>query len=106
MRGWALDRTIEPSPCLPVSAKAVKLKSAAKVTLEVGAKSAIKARAEKLHSSLALCDHEPALRYITSNSAVATVSEKGVIKAVGKGKCTVADITHNGAKATVKVTVK
>ena len=88
------------------NAKSVKLKSAAKVTLKVGEKSGIKARAVKLHSSLALCDHEPALRYYTSDKNVATVSGKGVIRAKGKGKCTVVIIAHNGAKATVKVTVK
>ncbi len=40
----------------------------------------------------------------TGNKAVATV-ENGVITAVGKGSCTIAAVTSNGLKATLRVTV-
>ena len=44
--------------------------------------------------------------YITSNAKVATVSPTGVIKAVGKGACTVYVMADNGVCARIKVTVK
>ena len=44
--------------------------------------------------------------YITSNAKVATVSPTGVIKAVGKGTCTVYVMADNGVCARIKVTVK
>ena len=44
--------------------------------------------------------------YITSNAKVATVSPIGVIKAVGKGTCTVYVMADNGVCARIKVTVK
>lgn len=44
--------------------------------------------------------------YITSNAKVATVSSAGVIKAVGKGTCTVYVMAENGVCARIKVTVK
>lgn len=45
-------------------------------------------------------------RFITSNAKVATVSSTGVIKAVGKGTCTVYVMADNGVCARIKVTVK
>lgn len=45
-------------------------------------------------------------RFITSNAKVATVSSTGVIKAVGKGTCTVYVMSENGVCAKIKVTVK
>ena len=47
-----------------------------------------------------------ALSYESSNGAVATVSKKGVIKAVGKGKCIVYVYAQNGFSKKIKVTVK
>lgn len=46
------------------------------------------------------------LTWSTSNSDVVTVTEKGVIKAVGKGEATITVKTSNGKKVTCKVTVK
>ena len=50
--------------------------------------------------------HIQKLRYFTTDSKVATVSGNGVIRAVGKGSCTVYVLSINGMKASVKVTVK
>ena len=53
-----------------------------------------------------LLDHEPALRYVTSDPSVATVSKSGKVKAKGKGKCTIYVQTINGICQKCKVTVK
>ena len=46
------------------------------------------------------------ITYISSKKTVATVTSKGVIKAVGKGTCYVYAYTQNGVFAKIKVTVK
>jgi hypothetical protein len=46
------------------------------------------------------------LAYETSNAKVATISSKGVIKAVGKGTCYVYAYAQNGVFKKVKVVVK
>ena len=88
------------------NAKAVKLKSAKKVTLKTSGKSRIRASVVKLHPSLKLNDHTAVLRYYTSDKRVATVNAGGVIRARRKGRCTVTIITSNGMSATVEVRVK
>ena len=45
------------------------------------------------------------LKWRTSNSKVATVTQKGLVKAVGKGTATITVKTDNGKKATCKITV-
>jgi len=47
-----------------------------------------------------------AMRYESSNTAVATVSKKGVVKAMGKGRCFVYAYAQNGVAKKVKVVVK
>ena len=47
-----------------------------------------------------------AVSYETSNAKVATVSKKGVIKGVKKGKCKIYAYAQNGVCAVIKVTVK
>lgn len=51
-------------------------------------------------------NHVSAVRYKSSNSGVATVSKKGVIKGLKKGACTVYCYAPNGVYKAVKVTVK
>ena len=51
-------------------------------------------------------NHVSAVRYKSSNSGVATVSKKGVIKGIKKGACTVYCYAPNGVYKAVKVTVK
>ncbi|MBP5306168.1 MAG: Ig-like domain-containing protein, partial [Lachnospiraceae bacterium] len=50
--------------------------------------------------------HAATLRYLSSDTKVATVTKSGKIKAVGKGKCYVYVYTNNGFNKKVKVTVK
>ena len=46
------------------------------------------------------------ISYETSNAKVATVSKKGIIKGVKKGKCKIYAYAQNGVCVTIKVTVK
>ncbi len=46
------------------------------------------------------------VRYLTSNSNVATVDKNGNIKAVGKGTCYVYALSRNGVSSKIKITVK
>jgi hypothetical protein len=50
--------------------------------------------------------HATEFRYATSDSAIATVSKKGVVKGVGKGTCSVYVYSRNGYTKEVKVTVQ
>ena len=52
-----------------------------------------------------LINHDAKLRYISSNPAVATVSAKGKVKAVGAGSCDIYVLTLNGIWQRVPVTV-
>lgn len=51
-------------------------------------------------------EHTAQIRYLSSNKAVATVTEKGKIKAVGKGTCYVYACAQNGEYCKVKVTIE
>ena len=51
-------------------------------------------------------DHGLSFQCFSTNEAVATVTNNGKIKAVGKGTCYVYVVAINGAKAKVKVVVK
>ena len=83
-----------------LSAKAVTLKKGKTAPLKVTVKK--ENAKKKLHKA----SDVPQLRYTSSNKAVATVNNKGQIKAVGKGGCTIEVIALNGVSTTVKVTVK
>ena len=50
--------------------------------------------------------HHLGFRYETSNKKVATVTADGVIKAVGKGKCTIIVYTQNGVYKEISVRVR
>jgi len=78
------------------------------VSLKVGEKYTIKAKVNKLKKGKKLMpsSHTAKLRYISSNSKIATVSKIGKVKGVSKGKCTVYVYAHNGACKKVKVTVR
>ena len=51
-------------------------------------------------------DHAPKLRYVTSNSKIATVTKSGKITAKGSGTCYIVAFAHNGVSKSIKVTVK
>ena len=76
--------------------------------LKVGKKATIKGKAilvDKTKKPLS-DKHAKELRFASSDKKVATVTEKGVIKAVGKGTCTIYVYARNGYARKVKVTVR
>lgn len=75
-----------------------------KVTLKPGKSAAIKAKL--LYSDGCIDNHVAIIRHYSSNSRVATVNSKGVIKAKRKGTCTIYYYAQNGLCKKVKVTVK
>lgn len=87
--------------------KKVKVKKSS-YKLSKGKTAKIKAKTYKVYKKKKELSnkHATKFRYATSNSSVATVSKKGVIKAVGKGTCKVYVYARNGCTKAVKVTVK
>jgi hypothetical protein len=75
-----------------------------KATLEVGERKTIKAT---VSPAAAVKSENDLLTYTSSNEAVATVTNKGVIKAVGAGKATITVKTTDvsGRTAKIKITV-
>ena len=89
------------------NAKDIKL-SKTKYTIAKGKSVTIKAKTilvDKNKKQLSDA-HAKEFRYATSNSKVATVSKKGVVKAVGKGTCDVYVYSRNGYAKKVNITVK
>ncbi len=84
------------------NAKSLKLNKT-KVTLKKG--KTFKIKAKEIKQSKKLKKHR-SICYESSNTKVATVSKKGVIKAKAKGSCTVYVYAQNGMYKAVKVTVK
>ena len=68
----------------------------------------LKAKVIKLKKGKKLmpAEHTVKLRYLTTNTDVATVSRSGRITAKGKGSCRIYAITVNGLRKTIQVTVK
>ena len=76
-----------------------------KVNIKVGKTFKLQAAAKAESTKLKVKKFR-ALTYESSNIAVATVSNKGVIKAVGKGTCDVYVYAQNGVLVKIKVKVK
>ena len=89
------------------NAKSVKVNKA-RVTLKKGETFKIKAKVKKVNKKKKLMpkSHAPKLRYMTSDSRIATVSKSGRITAKGSGTCTIVAFAHNGVSKSIKVTVK
>ena len=79
-----------------------------KVTVKIGKTYKIKGnKITKYKKSRKVLKHENnAYRFESSNTKVATVSAKGVIKGKSKGTCKVHVIANNGVEKIIKVTVK
>ena len=75
------------------------------VSLGVNKTFQIKGSVTKLKKSKKLMNHTANLRYMSTDTSVATVTKNGVIKGVGKGTCRIYVYTHNGMRKIVKVTV-
>ena len=105
------DTAIASSPSVytaaksSADAKSVKVKSSS-VLLKKGKTSKIKATIKVKVKSAYSSKYVSQLRYVSSDAKVATVTDKGVIKAKSKGKTTIYVMTANGKTAKVKVTVK
>ena len=91
------------------NAKSVTIKNVkkGKLSLKRGKTFKIKAKVNKLKKNKKLMpsSHAPRLRFMTTNSKVATVSKSGKITAKGKGTCTIYVYAHNGVYNSIKVTV-
>ena len=78
-----------------------------KVTVKIGKTYKIKGnKIKKYKKSRKVLKHEKTYRFKSSNTKVATVSAKGVIKGKSKGTCKVHVIANNGVEKIIKVTVK
>lgn len=82
-----------------IDAKSVKLKEGKAATLKVGKKLT-------LHAKVTPTKVVTKLTWTTSNKKVATVTSKGVVKAINPGKAVITVRTANGKKAKLTVTVK
>lgn len=87
------------------NAKSVKIRSAKKLTLKKGQTAKIRAEAVMKNKSLKAKTYK-ALRYASSNKAVASVTAKGKIKAKSCGDAVIYVYAQNGVYARVKVHVK
>jgi hypothetical protein len=84
---------------ITTKAKKSKISIKAKKTFKLKAKQ----KAQK--KSLKIKNHR-ALKYESTDHSIATVSSKGVVKGVSKGKCEVYVYAQNGICQKIKVTVK
>ena len=76
------------------------------ITLSAGKTFQLKCSLKAEDSRKDLVSHTNPFRYYTTNSKVATVNKDGVIKAKGKGVCTIYILANNGVYKKVTVTVK
>lgn len=81
---------------ITVNKKSLSLKKGRKLTL----------KASVVSSGARLLKHVSNVRFLSSDPSVATVTKKGVVKAVKKGTCTIYCYAQNGFYKKVKVTVK
>ncbi len=65
-----------------------------------------KGKTLKLNAIMAPLNSTDKLTWKTSNQKIATVTQTGKVKAVGKGTATITVTTTSGKKATIKITVK
>ena len=79
--------------------KKVAIKEGKSATLTVGKKMT-------LHAAITPSQVKSKLSWKSSDTKVVTVSSKGVVKCIGKGKAKVTVTTSNGKKATITITVK
>ena len=78
-------------------------KNASKITLKMGKTAQIKAKEVKKDKKI---ERHRKLCYESSNTKVATVTPDGLIRATGKGTCTIWVYAQNGIYKALKITVK
>lgn len=81
-------------------------KAPGKVTLNKTTSTLTKGKTLQLNMKLPNGTASRIISWSSSNTKVATVSQKGLVKAVNAGEATITVKTFNGKKATCKVTVK
>ncbi len=94
--------------CVAKSVKIVKVgtkKNAKKITLKKGEKAKIVASEVKAKKKLKLSRHR-GLSYESTNPEIATVTKKGIVKAIKKGKCAIYVYAQNGINKKITVMVK
>lgn len=82
-----------------IPAKSVSIKKPSSKKLNIGKTLTLKAVKKPANST-------DKLTWKSSNKKIATVSQKGKVKAVGKGVATITVTTASGKKAKIKITVK
>lgn len=89
------------------NAKSVKVNKK-KVSVKAGKSIKLKVKVRKLKNNKKLMQkkHELKVRYLSTDTSVATVSKKGKIKGVRAGTCCVYAYAHNGVFKMITVTVK
>ena len=75
------------------------------MSLAVGDKKQAKVTVKGQKKGLPILSHGGAVRFLSSDPSIATVSEKGFVRGVGEGSCTIFLSTHNGLRTTITVTV-
>ena len=90
------------------NAKSIKILSGTSLVMSVKDVSLIKAKTARVAKKKKLLTdaHAKEFRYASSDRKVATVSKTGIIKAVGKGSCTVYVYSRNGYAKKIYITVK
>lgn len=78
-------------------------KNVSKITLKMGKTAQIKAKEVKKDNKI---ERHRKLCYESSNTKVATVTPDGLIRATGKGTCTIWVYAQNGVYKALKITVK
>ena len=87
------------------NAKAINVKKSS-YTLKVNKTATMKPTLVLEKKNKKAVDHVAKFRYLSTNTAVATVDKNGKITAKGKGTCTIYIFANNGKLKSVKVTVK
>lgn len=102
----SISKTIHAATAGGKKGNAKKIKvNKSKVKLKKGKKFRIKATQVATSKKTKIAKHR-AISFESSNRNVATVTSKGMVKAVKKGSCTIYVYAQNGFSKKVKVTVK
>ena len=88
------------------SVGAVKKITVNKTSVKLKVNKTTKLKARAVGNGKKLRNHVAAVRYLSTNTRIATVTGKGVIKAKKKGTCYIYCYAPNGVQKKVKVTVK
>ena len=87
-------------------ANAKTVSATKKLTLKAKASAKIKAKAVMKKGKKQTPNHGAYIRYVSSDTSIATVNAKGKVTAKAKGKCTIYVLPINGKYQKVTVTVK